>query len=252
MSGQLLLINPRKRRASGKRRTAAQRAATARLVAFNKAKRHGGRKRNPVVARRAKRRASYAANPAKRRVHHVRRRRNPSSLGSSLRLTAGGITAVAKNAALAAGGAVAVDYAYGYVRGYLPVSMQTPADASGAVNPLYFAGKGLFAVALGVVAGKYLRMGSKAAAMANGSVIVTAYSLLRGLLPASIAGQLGYYAPAQTDTPNLPGALNQPGRTVNGSITDMRAYLSAQGSNAARGSNRAYDNPGMSAYLSRG
>lgn len=250
MSGQLLLINPRKRtrRAGGKHRTAAQKAATRRLVAMNRA-----RRRNPTSAVSKRRRAR---NPAPRAIHSRvmhRRRRNPLPASDrSLRFTSAGLMASAKHAGVAAGGAVAVDYAFGFVKSYLPASMQTPVDGAGAMNPLYFIGKGLFAVLLGVVGSKAI--GRKtAAAMAEGSLTVTAYTALRGLLPATISAGLGYYQPAVTDTPGLPGSLNfaQPGvRGSQGTITDMRAYLSARG-DPSRSTGRAYDNPGMSAYLSR-
>ncbi len=240
MSGQLLLINPRKRRAGGKRRTAAQRAATARLVAMNKS-----RRRNPAKRTAAKRRAAPVATVARRRTRSTvaKRRSAPrKSSGAALNFSVNGLMKTAKQAGIAAGGAVAVDYAFGMVKSYLPVSMQSPADAAGAMNPLYFLGKGLLAVAVGVFGSRFMGRDT-AAAMAQGSLAVTAYTALRGVMPASIAANLGYYSPATNASLRPPSIAN---------VTDLRAYLSAQGSNAARGTNRAYDNPGMSAYLSRG
>lgn len=255
MAGQLLLINPRKRgtkrRAGAKRRTAAQRAATARMLAANRARRAGGghkKRRSTAVAKRA----SYARNPITRHVHH-RRRRNPISMGTAtLGFTGAKLMAAAKTAGIAAGGALAIDYVYGFLRTYLPASVQTPVDSTGAMNPLYFLAKGLTAVALGVFGAK--AVGAKTATkMAEGSLVITAYSALRNVLPASITGSLGYYQPAATDGPNLPGQVNQPMRgSGNGSITDLRAYLGGQGAGRNTRARTAYDNPGMAgmnAYL---
>ena len=253
MAGQLLLINPRKRRAGTKRRSAAQKAATARLVAMNRARRGGAVAKRKTRAKRSVSRSvtRYARNPApaihRKIMRH--RRRNPHSLGTtSLGFTTGKLLAAAKNAGIAAGGALAVDYAYGFVKSYLPASVQAPVDSSGAINPLYYLAKGLAAVGLGVLGSKVVGMRT-ATKMAEGSLVITAYSALRNMLPASMSGSLGYYQPAVTDTPNLPGSLNTPNRTQSGSITDMRAYLS-QGSRMPKG-RTAYDNQKMSAYLSR-
>jgi len=251
MAGQLLLINPRKRRGT-KRRTAAQKAATARMVAANRARR-STRMSNPK--RRTKRRVTHHASPVQRvqsRVRHHKRRRNPSlrhGSAGSLGFTGHKLMEAAKNAGIAAGGALVVDYAYGFIKGYLPASVQTPVDSTGAINPLYYLAKGLAAVGLGVLGAK--AVGARTASkMAEGSLVVTAYAALRNLMPATIASGMGYYQPAATDTPNLPGNVNMPINRGQGSVTDLRAYLSAQSGRSAR-AKTAYDNPGMGAYLAR-
>lgn len=252
MAGQLLLINPRKRRAGTKRRSAAQKAATARLVAFNRAKRGGHAKRRTSAKRRTVR--HYATNPAIRKARRRSYKRNPSARrrssgaagGVSMGFTSAKLMGAVKSAGIAAGGALAVDYAYGFIKSYLPESMQSPVDSAGAMNPLYYLAKGLAAVAIGVFGGKVVSP-RIAAKMAEGSLVVTAYTALRNVLPATISAGLGYYQPAATDTPNLPGRVNQPGRTVNGSITDMRAYM--RGASRGGKARTAYDNPGMQAYV---
>ena len=252
MAGQLLLINPRKRRASGtkRRRSAAQRAATARLVAHNRARRSTSVRKVTRHRRRSTSVARYAPNPSRKIRSNImrHRRRNPATRtggGMSLGFTTGKLIEATKTAAVAAGGALAVDYAYGFVKTYLPVSMQSPVDSTGAMQPLYYLGKGLVAVALGVFGAKAIG-GKTATKMAEGSLIVTMYAALRNLLPTSLTSGLGYYQPAATLTPDLPGQMNQSMRGPQASISDLRAYVA--GTRSAR-AKTAYDNPGMGAYV---
>lgn len=180
MSGELLLINPRKRKA---KRTTTRR----------KARKHTTRSRRrsaPVVvmANPSPRRRRSRLSALRSKVRHVRRkyRRNPLP-----RFSLGAITTMAKGAAVGAAGAVAVDVLYGYAKSMLPASMQSPTDGAG-INPMYFLGKGALAVAVGVLGRK---LTSHAAAMAEGSLTVQAYQLMSAMMPASIA--MGYASPAR-------------------------------------------------------
>lgn len=102
MAGQLMLLNPRKRRKSRKRRTPAQKAATRKLVALNR--RRGGGKRRPAKRRSPARRR----NPARAYAAPRRRARRRTGLAG---LT--GLTAAFVPAAVGAGGALALDIAWG-------------------------------------------------------------------------------------------------------------------------------------------
>lgn len=154
----LMLINPkrrtRKKTASPKRRKA---------------------RRNPFAAAPARRRRSSAV--AVRRA--VRRaRRNPSPrLG-------GGVMNDVMNAAIGAGGAVAVETIYNFLP--LPVAMKTGMGAT--------VGKAATAVALGMF-GKRM-IGRAAGQMAAGALTVIAYDVIKGLMPAPSVAGLGYMSPA--------------------------------------------------------
>jgi hypothetical protein len=180
MSGQLLLINPRKRRSKAKR-AAPKRA---------KRRTHHRRHAAPVVmANPAPRRRRSRLHAVKSRIKHARRKykRNPSA-----RFSSNLIMGMAKTAAIGAAGAVVVDVAFGYAQSMLPTNMQTPVDATGSLNPLYFLAKGGLAVALGVLGHKATK---HAGQMAEGSLTVSAYQILRSMVPASV--NLGYVSPAR-------------------------------------------------------
>ncbi len=175
---ELLLVNPRKRRAAAKRKTAKRRV------------RRAAPRRSPVVvmANPSPRRRRSRLSTLRTKVRSVRRKykRNPfPSLSTS------GIAAMAKGAALGAVGAIAVDVVFGQVQSYLPASMQSPVDATGALNPLYFVAKGAAAVVLGKLGAKVTK---HATTMAEGSLTVSAYEALRSFVPSSLT--LGYVAPA--------------------------------------------------------
>lgn len=168
MPGELLLINPKKRR---------------------KARKSSRRRKNPTRAR-ARRR-----NPARARrrnpVHAVRRararrRRNPLNFRSM----GGGFMGQATNALLGAGGAVANDVLINYVP--LPAMLKTGpmailAKLAGAFGVGYLAS---FAV------GK-----SRGATMTEGALTVLAYQLVKPMIATvlPLAGTdiegLGYYSP---------------------------------------------------------
>lgn len=177
-----------------KPRTAAQRAATKRLVAYNKAKGKARRRPASRISVSAPSRRTHKAPSARlvrRRSRNtvrgyfpnpVRRRRNPARLGG-LR----GVTGMTMSALQGAGGALAINTLLNYVP--LPVALKSG-------NGKYIA-RGLSAVALGVLGGKMLP-GSIAQTMAVGSLTVTLHDLLLVLaaqaLPASVKlGDVGDY-----------------------------------------------------------
>lgn len=196
MSGVLHLVNPRKRRKARahnprKRRTAAQVAATRRLVALNRAKRSS----NPVRKLRRKKHTYRAAarrhNPI---MHHVKRyvsrRRHRRHNPISVRGLFGHVMPMLKAGAIGAGGALTVDLAMGYIP--WPAAMVTRQNADGSTNYLYFASKAALAIALGTFGKKVF--GRAAETMGEGSLVVNLYDLFRTLMPAGL--RLGYFNPA--------------------------------------------------------
>lgn len=189
-----IAANPRKR-ARRKGRSAAQRAATARMLAANRARRGGS-------TRKRSRRRSTAATA----VTVVRRARRTSrriarrvSRSPSLRGIGGGAMGLVKAGAIGAGGALVVDVAQGFVNGFLPASLATKLNPDGSTNYMNYAVKGALAVALAHFGGKLVSR-ETAHRMAAGSMVVMAYELLRPLaasmLPASMP--LGWYSPGMT------------------------------------------------------
>ncbi len=178
---ELLLINPRKRSgAKRKTRSAAQKRATAKLVAMNRAKRRAPARRAPT----------YAANPAPRkRSSAVRRvkaaarryRRNPSS-------RSGGIMGMLTASLQGAVGATAVNTLFNLAP--IPDTLKT--------GNLQYVTKAAMAVGLGMVMKN--RMGAE---MAKGALTVTMHDALVGVVGGMIPGvQLGYYpGGAQTSFP---------------------------------------------------
>jgi hypothetical protein len=190
---QILLINPRKRKPkmARKARSAAQKAATRRMLAANKSRRSNPRKR------RAAPRRAIARRPA---VHHARRRRNPIHLFSAPRrhrrrrnpISTSGIKGLLMPAVFGAAGAVLVDAAMNYLP--LPDTFKT-----GTIGMVTKAGAALL---LGTMGRKVF--GARATEMAVGSLTVQTYALLRQFLPASITG-LGYVsAGLVTSAGNVP------------------------------------------------
>lgn len=221
MDSEVLLLNPRGRRrrksAKGRKRnptrTAAQRAATRRMIAANRA-----RRANPAP-RRAKARATYRRrNPATPvsvyRRRSSARRRNPINLG--------GIVGTIKQGALQAGGAIVMDVAYAQIARFLPSSMQA---APGALTMGSIVKLGLTA-ALGKALSRATRGMSQTAAL--GAITVQARDMILGALPpglipgmpsgSAVAGRMGYASPAAVVNwsprvgPNGLGALT-PGRS---------------------------------------
>jgi len=170
---ELLLINPRKRRAT---------------KAKAKRTRVRARRRNPIATV-AKAPVRRRRNPiGLRRVKSVRRRRNP--IGGGMKM--GGIVSQLKLAALGGAGAFAVDMAMGYVEGYLPANMR---NSTTSVNT-YDALKVAATVALGEVLNKPTKGLSRK--MAGGALTVQAYYILSKLVPTGTFGLagVGYASPA--------------------------------------------------------
>jgi len=163
---QLMLINPRKRRAKRKAAPAKRRVAV---------------RSNPVppIKRRRSRRTSLKT--VARRSRRIRR--NPIGLN--------GIMGTLTDAAIGAGGAIAVNFAFDKLP--LPLSMK-----SGMVG---VASKAALAIALGTFGKKF--MGNTAGKMAAGALTVIAYDLAKQLLPlgapavVSNTAGLGYAASGQ-------------------------------------------------------
>jgi hypothetical protein len=185
--GVLFAINPsrRRRRAkSRKHRSPAQKAATRRMLAANRAKfgvnpsrRRRRRVKHHAVA--AAPRRHYRRNPARRSRRSYRR--NPSILSGAMGHDAINLL---KAGAIGGAGALGVDLIMGQVKGFLPASMQTPADSAGSMNYGYFAVKGALALALGIY-GRKIMPAAMAGQMAEGSLTVMAYTLMRPMIPSS-------------------------------------------------------------------
>ncbi len=238
MSQILLLGNPRKRRAR-KGRSAAQKAATRKMLAANRSRR--GLRRNPSKRRARRSVAVVSAAPARRRsrrsVARVARRSRRSSgrklfggLGSGL---GGNAVSMVKSGAIGGAGAVANDVLFGLAGKVLPAGWVSPVNADGSTNWLYFAAKGGTAIGLGLF-GRKVMPGNLAAKMADGALTVLSYQLMRPLVPATM---LGYYNPAPTMAPRRLGAYVN---TQRPRLAGMGAYVSATpGSTAAKGASVA-------------
>lgn len=217
---EMLLINPRKRRAA--RKTTKSRRRTSK------------RRRNPINTIRSRavapRRRANPIRYVKRRM--TRRRRNPISLGGSAK----GFMTQLKDALIGAGGAVAVDMAYARIAPMLPASLQQTPGSVGAGDAV----KAVLTVMLGKLLSKPTR--GLSAKMAQGALTVQAHGIVTAMLPAGM--RMGYYSPAQIaamtnrvgpvrrgmnaylpagQTQNL-NAYTQPGRTqlLNGAAVRMR------------------------------
>lgn len=174
MASMLLLQgNPSRRRKS---RTAAQRAATRRMISANKLHR----------------------NPSPRAAAKVHHRRKTARRGSVVRSSGGSVLGMVKMGAFGAGGAILSDVLFGVIANVLPnqPTITSPLDSAGAPNPVYYLSKG--ALAYGIA-----RFGSRftkhANVLAAGSLVVTAYQLMKAYIPAGtlpMAG-LGYVNPAR-------------------------------------------------------
>lgn len=108
------------------------------------------------------------SNPHKRRKHHVKRRRNPSFLSGGL---VANFVKMLKVAAVGAGGALANDVAFGYVKGYLPAPLTTGYGRAAA--------KLVSAGLVGFLAGKVLK--GKGTEIAAGAATVVLHEQLTAL-----------------------------------------------------------------------
>lgn len=164
--GQLMLINPRKRRAT-KRKATTKKRRTYRKVAV---------KSNPAPAIRRRRRSIRAvAKSSRRRV-----KRNPIGMT--------GILGTLTDAAIGAGGAIAVNFVYDKLP--LPATMKMGVTGQ--------ATKAALAIGVGILGKKVL--GRSAEKMAAGALTVIAYDMIRSFMPVgapAVAG-LGYVSSGQT------------------------------------------------------
>jgi hypothetical protein len=164
--GQLMLINPRKRRAT-KRKATTKKRRTYRKVAV---------KSNPAPAIRRRRRSIRAvAKSSRRRV-----RRNPIGMT--------GIMGMLTDAAIGAGGAIAVNFVYDKLP--LPATMKMGVTGQAA--------KAALAIGVGILGKKVI--GRSAEKMAAGALTVIAYDVIRSFMPVgapAVAG-LGYISSGQS------------------------------------------------------
>lgn len=200
-------INPMAKR----KRTAAQRAATRRLVAANKARRTtvGKTRKAPSRKRRANPlRAAGRASYGGRAMAVTRRRRNP--VNSRVR-----VMDQVKQAAIAASGAIALDMAWSYL----------PVPASLNVGGVKHIAKGAGAILLGMLAGKIV---SKRTAdnMTLGALTVILHSAARDMITSAMPtiqmDGLGYYSAGQVV--NGMGEYVTPGMIA--SPVNMGEYMS--------------------------
>lgn len=170
MNGSLMLINPSKRPSKRKKpRTAAQKAATKRMLS--------ARKSNPVKAKR--RSASRAMTAIKSRIKS--RRKNPIG---------GGIASMFMPAAKGALGAVVINTVENQlISGFLPVSLQG--------NMSKYAIRIALAIATGTMAGKLIG-NANARQAAEGALVVTLHDALvttiNAMLPTDTKYGLSAYA----------------------------------------------------------
>lgn len=204
----LLLLNPsrRKRRKSTKHRTAAQRAATRKLVALNRRRRGKSGKSSSI---------NFKVNTMKRRSR--RYRRNPSARGRGLSLSTAGAMSIVKPAAVGAVGALSVNLIMNQLGSSLPATL-----TDGKMN---YVTRAAVAMLLGVFGGKVPGLRPYARNMAQGSLTVTLSDLGRevaagaGINLAGM-GRVGYINPGFIATPwaagrgNIPGTMGRVGQYV--------------------------------------
>lgn len=180
---EMLLINPRARRKARKApRSAAQRRATAKLVAMSRR-----RRRNPAPAA-----APLAMNPRRRRK--MARRSNPIRMirrarrsNPAMRFSTAGLMAAVQQALVQGAGAVAFDIVHGQVQRFLPASL-VPTPGSIGIGDAVKA-------ALTVFIGSALRGPTRGLSVkaATGALTVQAHSLIKTFVPSTLP--LGYAAP---------------------------------------------------------
>ena len=230
---EILLVNPArrpsKRKSNPKRRSAAQRRATAKLVAANRARAKGSavmsnpkrRRRNP-----AKRRARAATatkvryvtrhrNPAKRVSR--RRRRNPIGLNSSGARPMSLFTP----ALVGALGATAINTVFNTIAPSLSSTFTT--------GYMPYVGRAALSLGLAMVAGRGGKHSPVMLQAAEGSLTVCLHDLivnLSGGMGMTLGG-MGVYMPGRNmQTPSANGRPTQ--------LNGMNAYLTGSGSPAAQ------------------
>ena len=218
MASELLLLNPRKRRATKRRRNPAHKKMTV------------SRASNPLAAMSPRKRRRNPAHKMANVRSRMMRRRNPA-----LRPTLGNTGGQVMNAATGAVGALAVDAVMGQVNNFLPATLKTQ-----YVYPIVKMGA---ALGLGLVASRVLpRHG---ATMAMGSMTVTMRDFLKSMLPAGVA--MGYVNPGYIPrTGTMASQLNQSGVGMRGRMGEYVGMKS--GMNEYVGANAEMNGLGMYAY----
>jgi hypothetical protein len=214
---QILLLNPsrrkrRKKSASRKRRSPAQRAATRKLLAFNRARRAG----KSVKRRRRKNRSVKSFNPfsgvktmarRKRRTTSRRYRRNPIS-GRSITSSLRGYSPAVSGAV----GALALN----------GILNNAPIPAQLMAGKMAYVTKAALAVLIGYVGNKVSFTRPYARNMALGALTVTLADLGKELAAGAgvnLSG-VGYINPGWIASPRAPG-----GRTVPGALGRIGQYV---------------------------
>lgn len=204
---ELLLVNPRKRRAKKSARKSRSRRRNP--VA---AVRRASRRINPIAAvGRARRRIPIALRGGLRAVgRRIRRRRNPIGMGGGSFLRA--LTTMVKDAAIGGAGAIAVDAAMGQINRFLPATLQRTPGRVGVGDAVKLA----ITVALGRLLAKPTR--GLSTKMAQGALTVQMHGIVSSFVPAGFA--LGYAVPGRVVNAS---ARVGPMRNTQG----MNAYVAA-------------------------
>ena len=169
---EMLLINPRKRRATRRKtHTVARRRRHNPMAAVHHKRRT--RRKNPMTLR-------------SRVMHHTRRRtrRHNPIMGHM----GGGYMNMIKDALMGGAGAIGMDLLFGQLNKYLPASMQRTAGTVGAGDAV----KAILTVFIGKALSKPTRGFSQKAAMS--SLTVQAYEIMKTFVPSTMT--LGYASPA--------------------------------------------------------
>lgn len=227
---EMLLINPRRRRASPKRRKST-------------AKR---RRRNPIGAlalrgRRSTMRVSGLARRHRRRRNpigtigrRIRRRRNPISLGGKLNTNR--LLAMFKDAAIGGAGAIVMDVIQGQLNGFLPATFQTSKTTVGVGDAV----KAALTAILGTVGAKATK--GLSLKMAQGALAVQAYEILSSFMPPTMT--VGYGSPAR-----IVQGSNRVGPTRGGMLQGVGAYQRPGGRTPLLNGLGAYTHGGKSPLL---
>lgn len=211
---ELLLVNPRRRKARKTRSRGRRRMSALQRKYFGKRRKSSARAVNP----RRRRRRSHArlANPRRRRRSITRsfrrRRRNPSFRGSVSSIKNSAVPLL-KDGAIGATGAIGLDLLWGYTSKYLPASI--------AGSPLaQYGAKLLGAIIVGMVGEKLPMLRGKGKALATGAATVVLHDAFKAQLQASFPTvQLGEYL---TYAPSV-GVYPRAGQLLS---TGMGEYLS--------------------------
>lgn len=209
---QLLLVNPSKRRGKRRRKSLPPRGAGGRFLKrkARSGKRRKTRRTNPVPA--------LAMNPRRRR-----RRSNPSPRRRYRRNPIGGgfgrgfvrqLTAPLMPAVLGAGGAIANDFAFGFL----------PLPATFKAGYIGVASKATLAVALGMVLARVVGA-NNAKQMTAGALTVLAYQTIKPVV-ASVVPGLGYAGAGQVLMGGVGEYISELPSSLSGVPNSLNEYIS--------------------------